>query len=114
MLGIVLIYFIGRYFYRLAEKFEQNRWLYTILGIVAYYVGTFIGGIILALFDEIFLLGINWENNLTLGLIAMPFGIGTVYLFYYLLQRKWNKSVILFKDEIQDIGKPVEEIENKF
>lgn len=110
MLGILLIYFIGRYFYRLAEGFNQNKWLYAILGIVIYYVGTFVGGIILAIFDELYALGINWENNFSLGLIALPFGIITAYLFYFLLQRKWKKAVTLIKDEIHDIGKHVEEL----
>lgn len=111
MLGILLIYFIGRYFYRLAETFNQNKWLYAILGVVTYYIGTFVGGIVLAIFDELFAIGINWDNNFSLGLLAMPFGIATAYLFYYLLNKKWQKSVILIKDEIQDIGKPVEELE---
>ena len=113
MLGIVLIYFIGRYFYRLAEEFNQNKWLYAILGVITYYVGTFVGGIVLALFDELFGFGINWENNFTLGLIALPFGIASVYLLYILLQRKWKKSVSLVKDEIQDIGKPIDELNEK-
>lgn len=110
MLGILLIYFIGRYFYRLAEEFNQNKWLYAILGIVTYYVGTFVGGIILAIFDEFLTMEINWENNFTLGLIALPFGIALTYLFYYLLKRKWEKSITIIKDEIQDIGKPVDQL----
>lgn len=81
MLGILLIYFIGKYFYRLAEKFNQNKWLYAILGIVTYYVGTFVGGIILAIFDELLTMEINWENNFALGLLVLPFGIASTYLF---------------------------------
>ncbi len=99
---------IIRYMFRDAEEFNQNKWMYAILGIVAYYVGTFIGGIVLAIFDELFVFGINWENSFSLGLIALPFGIATSYLFYFLLRSKWQKSVTIVKDEIQDIGKPLE------
>lgn len=114
MLGILLIFFIGRYFYRLAEKYDQNKWLYAILGIVTYYSGTFIGGIILAILDEFFLIGINWNNNFTLGLIALPFGLVSAYLFYFLLNKKWKKSFVQIKDEIQDIGKSPEELEEEY
>ena len=34
MLGLLLIYFIGKYFYDLAAEFEKNKWLYAILGVV--------------------------------------------------------------------------------
>ena len=109
MLGLLLIYFIGKYFYKLSEEFNQNKWLYAVLGVVIYYVGSAVGGFVLGILSELFSLGINWDNNLSLGLIALPFGIGACYLFYYLLKKKWEKSAVLVKDEIQDIGKNIEE-----
>ena len=112
MLGILLIYFIGRYLYKLAEEFNKNRWLFAILGVVIYYVGTFFGGIIIAILDELFMFGLNWENDLILAIIALPFGLGLVYLFHYLLKKKWEKSVIIETESIEDIGKSIEEIEN--
>lgn len=108
MLGLVFLYFIGKYFYKLAEQFNQNKWLYAILGIVIYYVGTFIGGITLGILDGLIGIGFDWDNNLALGLIALPFGLVTAYLFYFLLNKQWEKSVVLVEDEIQDIGKPLE------
>ena len=106
MLGLLLIYFIGKYFYDLAAEFEKNKWLYAILGVVMYYVGTFIGGLILGVLDALMELGIDWDNNLLLGLLGLPFGIAASYLFYYLL-KSWSKSVVLVKDEINEIGKEV-------
>ncbi len=108
MLGIVFLYFIGKYFYKLAEQFNKNKWLFAILGVVIYYVGTFIGGLILGVLDALIGIGFDWDNNLALGLIALPFGIASAYLFYYILKKQWEKSFVLVEDEIQDIGKSVE------
>ena len=49
MLGIVLIYWLGKYFYQLAEKYNQNKWLYAILGIVVYYVSQLFFGFVLGI-----------------------------------------------------------------
>jgi len=112
MLGIILIYVLGKYFYKLADKYNKGKWLYAILGIISYYFGaTIIGGIVLVLLDLLFELDLNWDNNSGLSLLIMPFGIVTSYLLYYLLKRQWSKSAIVTKDEIQDIGKDQEDIE---
>ena len=108
MLGLILIYFIGRSFYRLAEQFNKNRWLFAILGIVAYYAGTFIGGLILGIVDGFLGLGFNWDNDLSLGLIALPFGVLMTYVFYVLLKRNWKKLDVETVDMIQDIGKSID------
>ncbi|MGJ8593452.1 MAG: hypothetical protein ACSHXF_12950 [Aquaticitalea sp.] len=90
MLGLIFLHFIGKYFYKLAEEFNRNKWLFAILGIVIYYIGTFIGGIILGLLDEFVELGFNWDNNVALALVVLPFGLGATYLFYYILKRQWK------------------------
>lgn len=112
MLGILLIFFIGKYFYKLAEKFKQNKWLFAVLGVVVYYVGTFIGGVVLAVLDELLDLRIDWDNNFLLTLIAIPFGIGAAYLFYFIINKKWEKTIVLDENEIQNIGKTEELEEN--
>ncbi|MDO5969724.1 hypothetical protein Q4Q35_07880 [Flavivirga aquimarina] len=109
MLGLLLIYFIGKRFYDLSEEYSQNKWLYAILGIVIYYVGTFIVSIVLAVLIEFGIIDIDLENSFVIGLIALPFGIGAVYLFYILLEKKWKKAVVVVKDEISDIGKNIED-----
>lgn len=108
MLGILFIYFIGKYFYKLAEQFNKNKWLFAILGVVIYYVGTFVGGVVLGIMDGLLDLGFNWDNDMALGLVALPFGIASAYLFHFLLKKQWEKSVVIIEDEIQDIGKMLE------
>ncbi|WP_299556197.1 hypothetical protein [Seonamhaeicola sp.] len=109
MLGIILIIFIGKYFYELAQDYYKHRWLYAILGIVVYYAGTGVGGVVLGVMNELFGLNINWDNTLLMTFIALPFGIGASGLFYFLLRRNWKKAKIEIKDEIQDIGRNPEE-----
>ena len=82
MLGILFIYWIGKYFYQLAEKFNQNKWLYAILGIVVFYAAQLFFGILLGVGDAIFDLGINFEENLGLDLLGIPIGALACYLFY--------------------------------
>ena len=105
MLGILLIFFIGKYFYELAQDYYKHRWLYGVLGIVVYYFGTMIGGFMVAILSELFGWNINFESSLTLTFIAIPSGLIFAVIFYFLLQRNWKNSVIEVKDEIQDIGK---------
>ena len=114
MLGIILIVLIGKQFYKLAEEHNQNKWLFGILGALSYYLGAFIGGIILAVTDEFVSLGIDWDNNLLMTFVAIPFSLGTVYIFYYLLKKNWKNTVVpLDSNEIQDIGKNTEELEEE-
>ena len=105
MLGILLIYWIGKYFYQLAEKFNQNKWLYAILGIVVFYAAQLFFGILLGGIDTIFDLGINFEENIGLDLLGIPIGALACYLFYKLLNKVWKRDVVIIKDSIQDIGK---------
>ncbi|WP_248723893.1 hypothetical protein [Seonamhaeicola sp. ML3] len=110
MLGLILVYFIGKRFYDLSVAYNQKKWLFAILGVASYYVGAIvIGGFTLGIIDGLFDLGIDWDNNLGAGLLALPFGLLTVYLFYILLKKKWEKTGVEVKDEIQDIGKAPKE-----
>ncbi len=109
MLGLILLYWIGKYYYRLAEKYRKRKWLFAIIGIVAYYFGTIvIGGVLLVLLLEfVFHTTVEGFTDMQLGFMAIPFGIGFTYLIYFLLNKKWKSEEIPIKDEIEDIGKPM-------
>jgi len=110
MLGILLLYFIGRFFYKLAEEYGKSKWGYAVLGVVTYYAGTFIYGIIYVLIyfaNNPLALESDVDNDWTLRLTAIPIGIGFAYGLYYILERSWKKDK---KEEtgsinIDDIGK---------
>ncbi|MBK9451990.1 MAG: hypothetical protein IPN95_21740 [Bacteroidetes bacterium] len=91
MLGLILLYFIGKRFYDLANTYEKSPWPFAILGVVTYYAGTFLFGILLGITLEIFSPGtLDDMNDFVVGLIAMPFGILCSVGLFYLLRRIWE------------------------
>lgn len=104
MFGFVLIYWVGKYFYKLAEEYKENKWLYAILGIAIYFGSQLLTGVFLGLLDIMFGWNIDWEGNVAINLLGLPIGIGFSYLFYILLERKWKKDKIEVIESIDDIG----------
>lgn len=103
MLGLLLIYFLGKQFYQLAEKHGRNEWGFAILGVIAYYVGTFIAGIVLVLGLEVIDPGsIDSQSELGLSIMALPFGLLSCYLFYKFLERVWTNKSRQSTDDLLD------------
>lgn len=93
MLGLLLIYFIGKYFHDLAIKYNRNKWLAAIGGVVSYYAGTFIGGLLIGLFYELVIYeSIDSLNSIVLNLMALPFGMLICYVTYTILKNHWKKN----------------------
>ncbi|MDX2249951.1 MAG: hypothetical protein SF052_24415 [Bacteroidia bacterium] len=106
MLGLLLIYFIGKNFYELADDYEKSKWGFAILGVVSYYLGTFLGGIILSIILEIS--GTNSLddiNSMLVSLIALPFGLLSCIGLYFILKRNWEKNREATESIIDNIGK---------
>ena len=110
MLAILFVIFVGKFFYKLAEKYNQKKWLFTILGIAMYYVGSAVGGLLLGFAMLLFDFEIDWNNQILMTIIAIPFGFGMCWLFYYLLEKSWKKIEVLPIENIEDIGKDIDEI----
>lgn len=102
MLGLLLIYFVGRAFYRLAETHKRSKWLFAILGVLTYYVTQFVFA--LAVFS--YMVANNGEltsgTELSVTLISILVGAAGVGLFYYLLKRAWEKNPKMNDDELLD------------
>jgi len=110
MLSILLIYFIGKQFYELAQDFNKNRWLFAILGVIVYYAIGILLVVVIALLDvAVFEWGFDWENRFGMNLLAIPLGLLADVSLYFFLKNRWKATVVLVKDEIQDIGKSTEE-----
>ena len=92
MLALILIFYIGRAFYRLAKKHDRSKWLYAIIGVVTYYVAQFLLQVSIAIYL------LSGGKNLALGtelviaLIGMLVGAGVVAVFYYILKRIWENN----------------------
>lgn len=98
MFGLLLLYFIGEKFYKLAVSFDKNKWGYTILGIVAYYFGTFVFGLLFWIAMDL------WGNtpmeetseldSTAINIVAIPFGLLSCYGLYTILKKNWDKNSV--------------------
>jgi hypothetical protein len=102
MIGLVLLYFIGNSFYRLAADFNKNKWAFAILGVVTYYasgvVVVFVAALLYGMTDENFtdLPTYAWD------LLGIPIGLLGCFLLYRLLKYLWNKPIKNADDRILD------------
>lgn len=91
MLGIALIFFMGKWMYKLAEEFGKNKWLFAVLGVVSFYATQFVLGIILALAmgDSFFEI-----SEMALNLIGIGVGFAGVWIFRSILKSSWKKEAL--------------------
>lgn len=92
MVGLVLLYFVGKAFYDLAGLHNKSQWGFAILGVVSYYGGLFAGGIILAIASELAGWSIDDLSDTALGFMALPLGVLTCWGTYVLLKSMWTKA----------------------
>ncbi|WP_375560013.1 hypothetical protein ACE193_20190 [Bernardetia sp. OM2101] len=109
MLGFLFMYFIGKYFYELAQKANKTKsimWLFAVLGVVSYYAGTFIGGVIIGLFAVLFDIELTYYPDFAITLMAVPFGILACWGFYMILKNTWkhidDRKTFIKDDDILD------------
>ncbi len=93
MLGLLLIYFVGKKFYELAESFDKNKWGIAILGVVFYYLGTFLVGILIGISASFgYFSNLLEASTLVLSIIALPFGLLTAWGLYAFLDNSWSNN----------------------
>jgi hypothetical protein len=91
MVGLILLYFVGKAFYDLAGIHQKSQWLFAILGVGSYYAGLVVGGILLAIGYELFLeTSIEEVNSTLVGVLALPMGVLACWGFYRLLKNRWS------------------------
>lgn len=101
-LGYILIFYIGFYFFRLAENHHKNKWLFGFLGIAIYFFGLVMYPLYIRFFNTIEL----EEFKLTL-VSFKSFTVGLVFVFigFQLLNIIWSRKKKVNKKEIDKIGK---------
>ncbi len=102
MIGLLLIYFIGKSFYSLAVKYNKSKWGFAVLGILSYYLGTFIAGIFMGLIDLFAGTSITLLPTIAIGLIALPFGLLSCWGLHGILKSQWNKKPKLTENSLLD------------
>ena len=92
MLGVVIIYFLGRSVYRLAETYHKNTWGHAVGSVLFYYLGTFVAGIAIYLLAD--LNGGNLENtsDMAINLMAVPFGLAFWYAYRAFFKHRWAQA----------------------
>lgn len=102
MLGLLLIYFVGRAFYRLAETHKRSKWLFAILGVVSYYVTQFIFAF--AVVSYMLSTGsyLDSSTELVITLVGILVGGIGVSIFYAILRRAWEKKPRIDNNELLD------------
>ncbi|MDH4472841.1 MAG: hypothetical protein QE487_09535 [Fluviicola sp.] len=102
MLGLLLIYFVGRAFYRLAETHKRSKWLFAILGVVTYYVTQFLFA--LGLLSYMMSRGREFTSGdeLVITLVGILVGGIGVSAFYAILKRAWEKKPRIDNNELLD------------
>jgi hypothetical protein len=93
MLGILFLYWVGKYYYKLAEKYNKSKWGFAILGIASYYSGiliaTVITSLILGLYAPQYFESIN---DTLFGVLMLPFGFLMTFGLYKFLKMTWAKN----------------------
>jgi hypothetical protein len=105
MLGLVLIYWIGRKFYDLAARYNRSEWAWAIIGVVIYYAAQIVFGVIIYVafpeMSESTMTGLNYFGILVGG------GVWYAALTYF--EKKWeNESYQTYESDdssIEEIGK---------
>uniref|UniRef100_UPI00404AC1D0 hypothetical protein n=1 Tax=Flavobacterium sp. TaxID=239 RepID=UPI00404AC1D0 len=105
MIGLIFIYWLGKYFYKLAEEHKKSPWGFAILGIVTYYVSLFFYGFIIGIIAEIASPGFfNDVNDMLITLAIAPLAIANCYVLYKLLEKSWIKNKVDFNKMMEEIG----------
>lgn len=92
MVGIVLLYFVGKAFYDLAAIHNRQKWLFAIIGLGSYYGGLFTGGIALGILSEAGVVDLNDTPDIVLGIMALPVGVLCCWGTYRYLKSTWERA----------------------
>jgi len=94
MIGLLLMFFIAGAYSELAFEYNKSRWGYGILGVLMYYLGTFIGGLIIGIIGVILGANITDESSrIAFTLLCVPFGLLACWGCYKILGNYWENKI---------------------
>ena len=102
LLGLILIFFVGKAFYELAGRHKKNQWGFAILGIATYYAGIMTAGFLMGIISELGIFSFYEFPEAVLGIMAFPFGVLACWGTYTLLKKHWSKAKRIDAGEILD------------
>lgn len=102
ILGYILIFYIGFYFYRLAENHHKNKWIFGFLGIAIYFLGLVIYPLYIRFFDNLELFDFNL---VVISFKSFTIGLVLVFISFQFLSFIWKPKKKTNKEDIEKIGK---------
>ena len=88
-LGYIFIFYVGYYYFRLAENYKRNKWVFGFLGIFFYYFGI----VLYVLYQKIFVIEEIDEFDLTsLSLKSFVAGFIIVFFMFHWLNYIWSRN----------------------
>ena len=107
LLGFIFIFFIGKYFYTLADNYNKGKWKFAVLGVVSYYGSVILFGLFYGLFYGFFYPeDLDQMNELSVGLISVAVGVFSCVILFQYLDYKWKKEEKKVDEKlIDEIGK---------
>ena len=102
IIGCIFLFYLGFYFYRLAENHKKNRWAFAILGLVTF----FFGYLMYILYYRIFIF--EGVDNFTYSEISFKSFVSGFVLSFVVFQISnfiWNRKSRKNNTELDNIGK---------
>lgn len=100
-LGYIFDFYVGFYFFRLAENHQKNKWLFGFLGII-FFVIAYFAYILYCKFmnSEEF----NMDNLPFIGIKAFFVSLISLIIVFQILNFVWSKKGSVKEDSIDKIG----------
>ncbi|MEM6344809.1 MAG: hypothetical protein AAF927_13040 [Bacteroidota bacterium] len=106
MLLYIVLFIVGRFFYKTANDNDKNGWAHGILSIVVFFIGTNVASILIVLAFSAFADdATDLPGEFSLIFMALPFGFLACWGLYKLLFYNWSKEEKFNENIIDEIGK---------
>lgn len=92
MLGLILIYFVGRNYFELAHEHNRPAWLFAILGVLTFFFGQFFLGTIVATLIVSSTGAISDGTYLLVSVISIACGAAAIWFMYKRLESFWKAN----------------------
>ena len=102
ILGYIILFYVGFYFYRLAENNNKNKWVFAIIGILTYLFEITVYPLYLRVFNSE---DIEAFEISSISLKSFLIGLISVFLLFQTLSLIWSRKKKVNKKEIDKIGK---------
>lgn len=92
MLGLLPLYFIGKYYAELATAYNRKGWVFALIGVLIALASQFLLGLIVGFIAVMQNNESLLESELLLNLGAIMFSILVAVVVYKILESNWKKN----------------------